>query len=539
MSIGYRTLVQVVLFMLSLSIAAFANEVLVAKNKSAYLPICVSENASNQTLNSARELAEKLDLITGAKFVVQRGRAPSCIFLSTLEDTPEGASKLQGLESSEAYFINTSRSGVWLCARSQAGVSHAAYDLLHQIGYRRYFPSENWEVIPSVDTLRLSIDRTVEPAFKERKIGFTWGLWKEEKSLFREWAKVNRLDDDYQLLTSHAGARIIRDFKERFKAHPEFFALVKGKRTPRHFCYSNRELLETIGDSAIKYLERHPDKDTFSVEPADGNHWCECEPCRIIGSPSDRLALAANVVGERLQKIFPDKRVAFLAYNLNSPPPTRQRLHHQPTVTATTAFLREGTTTEGNLRGWKNAGAGDLGVYAYPSYHFWGRDMPGTAKMSSSSNLAKALPSYADLGANIYVAESSYNWTSVGFAHYFLSRQLWGPKTSDYHQERADFLLKAFGSNAYYEMDAFYDALDSKDSVLNSSELIHELYSHLNEAFKKEKSELIRRRLAELTAYVRYAELRTEFRRANKANKGRLAEALAAHLAKSLSLIHI
>ena len=77
-------------------------------------------------------------------------------------------------------------------------------------------------------------------------------------------------------------------------------------------------------------------------------------------SVSDRVLLLANQVAAALTEQYPDKFVAFYAYNYHSPPPNTVRAHPKVIVNVATAFIKEATRSISS----SNAGA----KWAYKSF---------------------------------------------------------------------------------------------------------------------------------------------------------------------------
>jgi len=96
-----------------------------------------------------------------------------------------------------------------------------------------------------------------------------------------------------------------------FEAHPEWYALIKGKRSSRfawngdNFCTSNRDasaefaknMAEAVAGGKWKYA------DIIYFWMFDGGHWCECENCKKQGSITDRFLLLVDVVFKEFDKL--------------------------------------------------------------------------------------------------------------------------------------------------------------------------------------------------------------------------------------------
>lgn len=109
--------------------------------------------------------------------------------------------------------------------------------------------------------------------------------------------------------------------KDKYYAeHPEYFALVDGKRiadsTP---CLSNPDVLRITIEETRKAMLAYPDYAIYSVEQGDGCPYCLCERCNNLkaqfgGTESGLMIWFANQVADALKDEFPDKFVGTFAY---------------------------------------------------------------------------------------------------------------------------------------------------------------------------------------------------------------------------------
>ena len=72
--------------------------------------------------------------------------------------------------------------------------------------------------------------------------------------------------------------------------HPEYFALVDGKRRPYKTvpgvqpCYTNPDLPMVVASRAKEWLKRNPKATYISVSQADTDIGCECDSCKALTS---------------------------------------------------------------------------------------------------------------------------------------------------------------------------------------------------------------------------------------------------------------
>ncbi len=89
--------------------------------------------------------------------------------------------------------------------------------------------------------------------------------------------------------TVHAYDLLIPEEKY-FKSHPEYFALLGGKRNPAggQLCLSNMEMREAFARELLAQIKQRPHIGVFGFPPNDGYGHCECEKCVALDRPEDR-----------------------------------------------------------------------------------------------------------------------------------------------------------------------------------------------------------------------------------------------------------
>ena len=132
------------------------------------------------------------------------------------------------------------------------------------------------------------------------------------------------------------------------ESHPEWFALVDGKRDPLshygwQYDYSNLELVSEVAEKVIQKLDAEPRLTNYSIAANDGfeEGWCECEGCAVLGNPTDQILTFANRVAEIVSEKYPDKTISILSYHNSFFPPEKVKAHPNVEV----MFCREASMT--------------------------------------------------------------------------------------------------------------------------------------------------------------------------------------------------
>jgi hypothetical protein len=518
--------------------AAEAHGLLVASGGRAAMPIVISGRASDRVKGVAAELAGYLQQMSGAKFQVTTGDGSTGIVLGALADfAPRArfpADLAPGLalrgrwDGKEAYAIRTEPKRLLLVGATDLGASHAAFRLLESLGCRWFFPGKAWEVVPPNPTLRVRLNETDRPAIPARRI---WaGMYRPDCN---DWARHNRMAASFKVYASHAWAGIRLKYPKEFEAHPEYMALVNGKRMGLYhqFCVSNPALRKIVAQYAVDYFQQYPDEDMVSLEPEDGAPACECAECRKLGTVSERVFGLANEAARTLARARPGKMVGILAYSDHSEPPS---FDMEPNVfVQLTAGFNEGRYSHEELVDLWSRRCKNLGFYEYFSIYVWDFGRPPATAGANVPYLRETIQRYAAARAVAVDGESVKNWGLYGRGYYVANRLLWNPKV-DVDRVLQDFYQKAFAQGAA-PMQRYYEWFDPGMNHRLSEHELAMAFRDLDEAGRLAADRPdVQARLQELKQYMHYVRLRWSYDHEKEANRRKaLMLAMFTHLYKT------
>lgn len=430
------------------------------ENGSAKLPV-----VAGSVKGPATELGQYLRMMTGVNFEEARAdRKQSGIYVGLIADFP--GLKLDRAEElgSEGFAIHTSGGSVYLVAAQPAGVQHAVTTFLHRLGCRWYFPGEAWEVVPNQKLISGNWNERHVPAFPtQRRIWYGFGAYPSGAKALETWERHNRTGGPVDVSIGHTwhGLNPEKDFAQ----HPEWFALVEGKRQAAKPCYSNPQVLERAIESALKQASEA--RQMVSMTPPDGLGYCECERCLatlkggkpyrehgslfakrddgvVVNITSETLFSFVNKVAAAVAAKHPKTLIGCYAYSAYSHPPSFD-LHPNVYLQTTTAYRRTSITLDEQLEEFGKR-TKQRGIREYYSIYQWDWDYPAPGKMTPAA-LQQDLKQFHRHGITAINAESSNNWGARGLGYYVASQLMWDVH-ADVKAILRDFYEGAFGPAA-------------------------------------------------------------------------------------------
>ena len=245
---------------------------------------------------------------------------------------------------------------------------------------------------------------------------------------------------------------------EYSESHPEYFAIVGGKRDGYHipqYCLSNPEVQELIYRHLLSSLDQ-PGVQEAQLGQTDGFRGCECENCREFYRDGMGEALWKLHLGmaERLLKDRPGKRVRILAYGPTFDPPVFTKIFPE-NVSVTIAHA-----DEEQLKKWsecKVPGGFDAYLYNWGEYHTEG--LTPTLSLNQAKEQTARLRKYG-INALYFCGLTELPGLNMPVVTWYL-RAFAGDGTAPEVFLRS-FCEKAFGAESAPFMEKFYTLLYSR-----------------------------------------------------------------------------
>ena len=319
-----------------------AQELVIAENGKSDYQIVIPEKASEPVRHAADELAQFIREMTGATLSIRTEESQPVAECEILLGNTRRLQDL-GLEidwhklGKEGYVLKTVGKRLVIAGGEPRGTLYGVYGLLEEHWGCRWF-TPDCSRIPHYDRLVIGpLDETIVPALEYRE-PFTFDCFDGD------WCARNRMNSSSARLGPQHGGKVrfgsgffVHTFnrlvppEKYFDEHPEYFALVKGKRLKdrTQLCCTNEDVIRLVTEGILKAIENDPEAFVFSVSQNDWYNYCECEKCQALAKAEESqiapVLQMVNRVAEVVAQRYPDKAIETLAYQWTRKPPKTMR----------------------------------------------------------------------------------------------------------------------------------------------------------------------------------------------------------------------
>lgn len=215
--------------------------------------------------------------------------------------------------STDGFAIATDSANVYFWGSAPKSALYAVYHFLEKyLNCRMLSPS----AVDVPKQARVEIPQLVDvqnPSFRYRE---TLYLFPNASQRYADWHKLhnrNDLKNEWGMFV-HTFQHLI-PAKRYFKAHPEWFSEVNGRRIiDGQLCLSNPDVLEELCRNLEAEMLKRPEAHIWSVSQNDNECYCTCPRCRqldsLYGAPSGTMLHFVNRIAQR----YPTKTISTLAY---------------------------------------------------------------------------------------------------------------------------------------------------------------------------------------------------------------------------------
>jgi hypothetical protein len=424
-------------------------------------------------------------------------------------------------QPNDAFYIKATLQSVFIGSKSIAGLRNGVYGYLRHLGFRFYFPSEVWHVIPRLSTPYKPLEETGIPSFHHRNIWYAYGTGSEKANAdYKKWIEANLLGGE-EVNAGHSYDGIVNRNKKMFQEHPEYFAqkIPKGSlpKIPK-FEVGDEGLVQLLIKDAFQQIENTVRKTgqppaMISMDPSDGGGFSTSHSSLKIGGPSEQAFYLANRVAKAIRQKYPAIKVGMYAYNFHAAPPSFS-IEPNIIVMIATAMNQSAFRTDELIEAWRKKGV-TVGIRDYFGVMAWDWDMPGQVKGSKLSYVKK-LKDFHENDIRLFTAETNIGWISRGLGHYAAARLLWDANNNP-ESIKKEFLQQMFG-NAAGIMEQLYDSWEAYNQPIPLDGDLLKWHQIVAEADKTENDKGIKQRLDQVKQYLFYVYLFKEWKKSNSDN---------------------
>jgi Domain of unknown function (DUF4838)/F5/8 type C domain len=310
--------ISILLFVCIFGLGPIQAQNFIAQNGKARAEIIVPKNADSLCLKAAEELSFYLKEICGADFAIsnKKSKAYFPIFIGKNLLNNKSKKLLKEDSMADAFLIEGNKNGLYLAGKESQGDLFAVYTFLEEyLGCMKFNSMEMF--VPKTRTIQApEIQKIYSPAFPFRVPHFE-GRYDAD---FRNWHKTSDFDDWGMFV--HTFQHLVPPEKY-FDEHPEYFALVDGRRLKDgQLCLSNPELINLLTENLGKEMAKKPEKTYWSVSQNDCINYCECEHCKALYEEYENISGAYVQMANEIATVYPDKQISTLAYQFTRSAPT-------------------------------------------------------------------------------------------------------------------------------------------------------------------------------------------------------------------------
>ncbi len=525
----------------------------------------------------------------------QPGTSPQPRILIASQDLPESysgfaipESLLQQKLEKQSYWIKSYQQDGYpqlvIMGGDRTGALYGVYALLEHLGVRWYGPGDTGRVLPELQTLELeNIDIKHTPGFITR--GF-WARDDRGHADFFDWMARNRINlwsygqpekaalkkrgigfltgghqIQQRFLNAHeafpyqlneqpfphshefAGDRNGDGVISYSEAHPEWYGIKNGQRDfdmsykyGTNFCSSNPSAVRELSKNFIHDLiqGQWSKADMINFWMSDVGHWCECENCQALGTPTDRMLLLLHQVRGEMNSA---QQQGYLQRDIILTAPAYLETRRAPQQSLPDNFdyqhnimtffpiercyshaFNDASCTDINhhhnqdLLSWMD---GEHRYYKGTMFfgEYYNISLLASLPIIFTRVMSRDLPYYHQLGLRHmhYMHAETHNWGTMLLTNYLFAKMLWNPRL-DVEASLGELYVRYYGGQVADDMQLFYKhlelALSSMKTIRWAGKSFSESYS-LDDRLKKDKPDLF------ITPHLQYNA--TE----NKTNDGR------------------
>jgi hypothetical protein len=488
-----------------------------------------ADTVGDDEVLASKELVEFVAKIAGAELTVTR-LAPGAplpegkvVLLGTEWARSEGLGEAVDALGPHGFLIRSKPDRLIVAGRTGRGTLHGVYALLEHLGCRWIMPGPFGDIIPSLKTVAVDLERTENPSHAiQRHWWCTMGSGKE----FGQWMLRNKCGSgglfDSRISQSHAsqvpmewGAKTdlgtnetvqVRDYKRDEKkqiirkkdgspAEPilvdkvvrrlpdEYYALANGDINTSFANMVNPKAWKLHADYFRQAFYNAPMENYLSISAADGIVNDDRPDVRILDSNEFDWTMGTQSVTDRLwffhrryleavREEHPDRKFGVLVYANNMMPPRIETVH--PAMALVFAPLGicplhhvrdDKCKTNRAYRDWLTAWMAQAKAAGAETYYYdyfpIGFQWCNFILSPQWQIIGRNYPWFYEMGLTGHTTQGFDDWGAMGLTAWVAVRLYWDV-TQDYNDLVAEYCRLRFGEKAAEAMHAYYRVFERR-----------------------------------------------------------------------------
>jgi hypothetical protein len=499
------------------------------KNSQPAFAILIPAKPSTIDLKAAEMLKQALDAGTGKQFKIVKASSyhDGAVFsLGATALLKKSGIKPKTPLALEGYLIKEQGGNFFLLGGSLHGSISPVIALIEEDFGGRLYDRQVGLQMPKLTAKQIITSREYVPLFPVRTM-FQFESFDKNYQLFN---RVGSFTSSYDLIPSEWGGSIklpkqyfVHTFwkllpnKKYFKTHPEYFALVDGKRKPQghsgggEFCLTNPEVRRIVLAKVLAELKTYHQYGMFDISSNDNTEksFCECLNCQALvkreGSQSGPLIDFVNYIANEVVKVYPEVKITTLAYKKTKQPPKQLRPNKNVIIRVANdtalrpypiCYVDDDTKFKQNIMQWRSAGT-QLFIWDYMvSFLAWPMPRPNLEV------IGKNIDYYAKNGIYGLFLQSSHYGVGENQAKlraWVYAHKMWDPtrKMADLIRDfnygyfgKAAPLMQQYSDLLSAEWDNFYSTHKFKEVFIFSKTYYPQALAIFTQALKLTANDL-------------------------------------------------
>ncbi|MCF6175140.1 MAG: DUF4838 domain-containing protein [Victivallaceae bacterium] len=444
--------------------------------------------------NAAEELRHYIKKVSGADISITT-KIPAGKFISLgVNQLSRQAGLSLNKVKADGYLIAIKNDNIYILGRDtqdskvstecgfSKGTLFGTYTFIEKyLGVRWFMPGSTGEYYNPQSNIELKPAMLVEnPDFRWRNIPYLTKNRKLDGAMVKQWLlrqKINLQAYRMSLIHYHVWHRVFT--ADLYKKHPEYFALLGGKRMPPigdryKICTSNPGAIKFMAQAAIKFFAEHPQQKGYSLSPTDSAGYCQCAKCTAqdeVDSPPNgkltrRILLFYNAVAKIVAKKYPDRFLCGYIYSNYLYPPKDRSIKTSPNLFLVVAssltygytFFRPEVQQEWNkiMQSWCSMTT-NIAYYDLPNHSSENNGAPLAPGIEILGKMLPALKKFQFKALYIY---GDPEWGHAVVYNYLLAKMMWNAEL-DVDQHLSEFYRKCYGAGGA-DIRKIYGLIDAK-----------------------------------------------------------------------------